>query len=119
MVDGCTRRYSDNSLTVITRGTLYFASLAMISPGNVSPVTRLLPGLDAFFRIVRMVHPPVTPTMSLFECLKIIDGGQEQPKGICDTFRWFSFLYFVINHNLLQPNWYKTPIKASNCACEP
>ena len=32
--------------------------------------------------------------MSLFECLKIIDGGQEQPKGISDTFRWFFLLLF-------------------------
>src|SRR5580704_17113068 len=106
MVDGCTRRYSDNSLTVITRGKQYFASLAMISPGNVIPVTRLLPGFDAFFRMFRMVHPPVTPTMSLFECLKIIDGGQEQPKGICDTFRWFSLLCVAGNHQHLQRKCY-------------
>src|ERR1700731_2337330 len=98
MVYGCTRRYSANSLPVLPRGKLYFASLAMLSPGNVSPVTRLLPGFDAFFRIVQMVHPPLTPTMSLFECLKIIDGGQEQPKGICDTFRWSLLFYIVRNH---------------------
>jgi hypothetical protein len=74
-------------LTVITRGKLYFASLAMLSPGNVRLVTRLLPGFDALFRICRLVHPPLTPTMSLLECLKIIAGGQEQPKRIFDTFR--------------------------------
>src|SRR5579862_607027 len=117
MVEGCTRRYSDNSLTVITRGKLYFDSLAMISPGNVSPVTRLLPGFDAFFRIVRMFHPPLTPTMSLLECLKIIAGGQEQPKGICDTFRRFFLFYFVRNHYFSQSNRYKMPIKAPNCDC--
>ena len=93
MVDGCTRRYSDNSLTVITRGKLYFASLAMISPGNVSAVTRLLPGFDAFFRIARMVLPLLTPTMSLYECLKIIVGDQEQPKRISDTFRCVFLFY--------------------------
>jgi hypothetical protein len=119
MVDGCTRRYSDNSLTVITRGKLYFASLAMISPGNVSPVTRLLPGFDAFFRIVRMVHPPLTPTMSLLECLKIIAGGQEEPKGICDTFRSSLLFNFVPNHGFLQAHRYKMPIKALNCPSEP
>src|SRR5258708_35548108 len=90
MVDGCTRRYSDNSLTVITRGKLFFALLAMLSPGNVSPVCRLLPGFDAFFRIGRMTHPPLTPTLVLLESLKIIAEGQVQPKRIPDTFRYFS-----------------------------
>jgi len=77
-------------LTVITRGKLYFVSLAMISPGNVSPVTRLLPEFDALFRICPAIRSPLTPTMSLFECRKIIDGGQGQPKRISDTFRSFS-----------------------------
>ena len=96
MVDGCTRRYSDNSLTVITRGKLYFDSLAMFSPGNVSAVCRLLPRFDAFFRIGCFTHPPLTPTMSLLESLKIIDSGQEQGKGNCDTFRYFlRFLYVM------------------------
>jgi len=65
----------------------------MISPGNVSVVTRLLPGFDAFFRIARMILPLLTPTMSLYECPKISVGGQEQPKRISDTFRSV-FLFF-------------------------
>jgi hypothetical protein len=56
--------------------------------------------------------------MSLFECLKIIDGGQEQPRGICDTFRWFFLLYFVRNHDFLLKNWYKMLVKALNGPCE-
>jgi hypothetical protein len=68
----------------------------MLSPGNVSPVCRLLPGFDAFFRIVQlMAHPPLTPTMSLFESLKNIDGGQEQPKWIFDNFRLFCSPLYV------------------------
>jgi hypothetical protein len=67
----------------------------MISPGNVSAVTRLLPGFDAFFRIARLILPPLTPTMSFYECLKIIVGDQEQPKRISDTFRQISLFYSV------------------------
>jgi hypothetical protein len=92
----------------------------MLSPGNdVSPVTRLLPGFDALFRISLMVHPPLTPTMSLFECRKIISGGQEQSKGISDTFRYFSQFYFVQTHLILKRNRYKMHVKASNCVSEP
>jgi hypothetical protein len=42
-----------------------------------------------------MVHPPLTPTMSLFESLKNIDGGQEQPKWIFDNFRLFCSPLYV------------------------
>src|SRR5208283_5556462 len=117
MVDGCTRRYSDNSLTVITRGKLYLVSLAMLSPGNVSPVCRLPPRFDAFFRIGQMLHPPLTLTMSLFESLKIIAGGQEQPKRISDTFRSFLPLIVCRSHGFLQRFRYKMHVKALNHAC--
>jgi len=41
-----------------------------------------------------MAYPPLTLTLSLFEIRKTIAGGQEQPKGISDTFRYFfHFLY--------------------------
>ena len=66
----------------------------MISPGNVSLVCRLPLGFDALFRIGRMIHAPLTLTMSLFESRKTVAGGQEQPKGISDTFCYFlPFLY--------------------------
>src|SRR5260370_36320702 len=69
----------------------------MISPGNVAPVCRLPPGFDARFRICRMIHAPVTLTMSLFESRKMVDGGQEQPKWISDTFCYFlRFLYLKV-----------------------
>jgi hypothetical protein len=35
MVDGCTRRYAESSLTVITRGKLYFGSATLFSPMRV------------------------------------------------------------------------------------
>ena len=69
----------------------------MFSPGNVRPVCRLLPGFDAFFRIGCFTHPPLTPTMSLLESLKIIASGQEQGKGNSDTFRYFLRILYVMS----------------------
>ena len=54
--------------------------------------------------------------MSLFECLKIIDGGQEQPKGICDTFRWFSLLYFVMKSQFLADKLVQNAYQSSQTA---
>jgi hypothetical protein len=91
----------------------------MFSPGNVSAVCRLLPGFDAFFRIGCFTHPPLTPTMSLFESLKIIASGQEQGKGNSDTFRYFlRFLYVMsplLDEILIQnaPQMPKPPVRAS------
>jgi Raf kinase inhibitor-like YbhB/YbcL family protein len=69
----------------------------MISPGNVGAVCRLPPGFDALLRIGRMIHAPLTLTMSLFESRKMVAGGQEQPKWISDTFCYFSrFPYFEV-----------------------
>jgi hypothetical protein len=67
----------------------------MISPGTVSLVCRFPLGFDAFFRIGRLIHAPLTLTMSLFESRKMVDGGQEQPKGISDTFCYFLLFLYV------------------------
>jgi hypothetical protein len=55
-----------------------------------------------FFASLDSAHPPLTPTMSLFEGLKIMDGGQEQRKGITDTFRYFLHILYLKSPNTAQ-----------------